>query len=43
MVKPQRELLVEVDEWTWEVGSRATDYPSDWFIEPHSHTKHQLI
>ncbi len=43
MVKPQRELLVEVDQWTWEVGSRATDYPSDWFIEPHSHTKHQLI
>jgi len=43
MVKPQRELLVEVDQWTWEVGSRATDYPSDWFIEPHTHAKHQLI
>ena len=43
MVKPQRELLVEVDGWTWEVGSRATDYPSDWFIEPHHHAKHQLI
>jgi len=43
MLKPQQELLVEVDEWTWEVGSRATDYPTDWFIEPHSHAKHQLI
>lgn len=43
MLKPQHELLVEVDEWSWEVGSRATDYPTDWFIEPHSHAKHQLI
>lgn len=43
MLKPQHELLVEVDEWNWEVGSRATDYPTDWFIEPHSHAKHQLI
>lgn len=43
MLKPQHELLVEVDEWAWEVGSRATDYPTDWFIEPHSHAKHQLI
>jgi AraC-like DNA-binding protein len=36
-------MLVEVDEWTWEVGSRATDYPPDWYIAPHSHAKHQLI
>lgn len=43
MLKPQHELLVEVDEWSWEVGSRATDYPTDWFIEPHRHAKHQLI
>ncbi|RCL24726.1 AraC family transcriptional regulator [Pseudomonas sp. AFG_SD02_1510_Pfu_092] len=43
MLKPQHELLVEVDELAWEVGSRATDYPTDWFIEPHSHAKHQLI
>ena len=43
MVKPQHELLMEVDEWTWEVGSRATDYPPDWYIAPHSHAKHQLI
>ncbi|MEG0245767.1 MAG: helix-turn-helix transcriptional regulator [Pseudomonas sp.] len=43
MVKPLNEMLVEVDQWTWEVGSRATDYPPDWFIAPHSHAKHQLI
>ncbi|MBA6116267.1 helix-turn-helix transcriptional regulator [Pseudomonas putida] len=43
MVKPLKDMLVEVDEWTWEVGSRATDYPPDWYIAPHSHAKHQLI
>jgi len=29
MLKPLKDMLVEVDEWTWEVGSRATDYPPD--------------
>ena len=43
MVKPLKDMLVEVDEWSWEVGSRATDYPPDWYIAPHSHAKHQLI
>ncbi|MNO40160.1 HTH-type transcriptional repressor of iron proteins A [compost metagenome] len=43
MLKPLQDMLVEVDEWTWEVGSRATDYPPDWYIAPHSHAKHQLI
>ncbi|WDY59996.1 AraC family transcriptional regulator [Pseudomonas sp. PSKL.D1] len=43
MLKPLKDMLVEVDEWTWEVGSRATDYPPDWYIAPHSHAKHQLI
>jgi len=43
MFKPLKDMLVEVDEWTWEVGSRATDYPPDWYIAPHSHAKHQLI
>ena len=43
LIKPMEQMLVEVDEWTWEVGSRATDYPPDWFIAPHSHAKHQLI
>jgi len=43
MFKPLKDMLVEVDEWAWEVGSRATDYPPDWYIAPHSHAKHQLI
>jgi AraC-like DNA-binding protein/mannose-6-phosphate isomerase-like protein (cupin superfamily) len=43
MAKPFSELLVEIDETTWVVNSSATDYPENWVIEPHRHTKHQLI
>jgi AraC-like DNA-binding protein len=43
MPKPLKELLAAVDEVPWPVISSATDYPEGWFIEPHSHAKHQLI
>lgn len=43
MVRSQQDFLAEVDASPWEVGSRATDYPSSWYIAPHAHAKHQLI
>lgn len=43
MPRPLEKLLAEVDEAPWAVVSSATDYPEGWFIEPHSHAKHQLI
>ncbi|HWT69166.1 MAG TPA: helix-turn-helix transcriptional regulator [Pseudomonas sp.] len=36
-------FLLAMDEVEWPVCTSATDYPENWFIEPHSHTKHQLI
>lgn len=35
--------LVEIDDGNWQVSGNATDYPENWYIEPHSHNKHQLI
>ncbi|MET1079650.1 MAG: helix-turn-helix transcriptional regulator [Pseudomonas sp.] len=35
--------LAEIDGGNWLVSGRATDYPDDWRVEPHSHNKHQLI
>ena len=43
MNKSLEEFLVAMDEVEWAVCTSATDYPENWFIEPHSHTKHQLI
>lgn len=43
IIKPLEEFLLEMDEVAWAVCSSATDYPENWFIEPHSHAKHQLI
>lgn len=43
MFRPLEKLLAEVDEEPCTVISSATDYPEGWFIEPHSHAKHQLI
>ena len=43
IIKPLQEFLLEMDEVAWAVCSSATDYPENWFIEPHSHAKHQLI
>lgn len=36
-------FLLAMDEVDWPVCTSATDYPENWFIEPHSHAKHQLI
>lgn len=43
MNKLLKEFLLEVDEANWTVNSSATDYPADWIITPHSHSKHQLL
>ncbi len=43
MDKSLEEFLLAMDEVDWPVCTSATDYPENWFIEPHSHAKHQLI
>lgn len=43
MLKPLQEFLAEIDQREGMISSSATDYPQDWFIQPHSHEKHQLI
>ncbi len=43
MIKPLDTFLSEIDAAPWPLRSSATDYPADWFIQPHSHNKHQLI
>lgn len=43
MIKSLEEFLLEMDAVDWAVCTSATDYPENWFIEPHSHAKHQLI
>lgn len=43
MIRAQKDFLAEVDGSPSAVVSRATDYPSGWYIAPHAHTKHQLI
>ncbi|WP_150768750.1 AraC family transcriptional regulator [Pseudomonas fluorescens] len=43
MIQSLEEFLVAMDEVDWAVCTSATDYPENWFIEPHSHAKHQLI
>lgn len=35
--------LKEIEEAASPVTGRATDYPAGWHIEPHAHSKHQLI
>lgn len=35
--------LKEIEAAPSPVTCRATDYPAGWHIEPHTHTKHQLI
>jgi len=37
------QILKEINEATAPVFCRATDYPAGWHIEPHNHTRHQLI
>jgi AraC-like DNA-binding protein len=43
MDRTLQEFLLAMDEVQWPVCTSATDYPESWFIEPHSHAKHQLI
>jgi AraC-like DNA-binding protein/quercetin dioxygenase-like cupin family protein len=42
-IKPLSEVLKEIEAAPSRITGRATDYPDGWKIEPHSHTKHQLI
>ncbi|MDM0049449.1 helix-turn-helix domain-containing protein [Variovorax sp. J22R115] len=37
------EVLKEIEGESSPITGRATDYPGGWYIEPHAHTKHQLI
>ncbi|CAB3744555.1 HTH-type transcriptional regulator NimR [Paraburkholderia sediminicola] len=41
--KPLTRTLREIDEARSPVTGLATDYPVNWHIEPHVHTRHQLI
>jgi AraC-like DNA-binding protein len=41
--KALAQMLKEIDEVPYPITGRATDYPANWHIEPHAHTKHQLI
>ncbi|NEX62431.1 AraC family transcriptional regulator [Noviherbaspirillum galbum] len=41
--KPLPEALKEIEGEPSPVSARATDYPTGWHIEPHAHSKHQLI
>jgi AraC-like DNA-binding protein/quercetin dioxygenase-like cupin family protein len=40
---PLVQALKEIDEAPAAITARPTDYPASWYIEPHSHNKHQLI
>lgn len=37
------EALQEIEAQSAPVSGRATDYPAGWYIDPHAHSKHQLI
>jgi AraC-like DNA-binding protein/quercetin dioxygenase-like cupin family protein len=41
--KPLSETLKEIEAESSPISGRPTDYPAGWHIEPHAHTKHQLI
>ncbi len=41
--KAMAQVLKEIDEAPSPMTGRATDFPAGWHIEPHAHTKHQLI
>ncbi|OWQ90540.1 AraC family transcriptional regulator [Roseateles aquatilis] len=43
MPRPLSEALREIEGASSPVTGRATDYPAGWYIEPHAHSKHQLI
>jgi len=36
-------LLKQIDEASSPITGKASDHPANWHIEPHTHTKHQLI
>ena len=35
--------MTEIELETSPIAGRATDFPAGWHIEPHAHSKHQLI
>lgn len=37
------QALKEIEEAASPITARPTDYPARWHIEPHAHSKHQLI
>lgn len=41
--QPLHEVLNEIEALSSPIAGRATDYPPGWHIEPHAHSKHQLI
>lgn len=41
--KALHEALKEIEAQQSPVSGRSTDYPAGWHIQPHAHTKHQLI
>ena len=41
--QPLHETLKEIEAVSSPIAGRATDYPPGWHIEPHAHSKHQLI
>lgn len=41
--KPLPDTLKEIEALSSPIAGRATDYPPGWHIEPHAHTRHQLI
>jgi len=43
ILKPFPEVLKEINETSAPIFCRATDYPEGWHVEPHNHSKHQLI
>lgn len=43
MIRSLDEIVRDIDRSDWRLVSSATDYPENWFIQPHSHEKHQLI
>lgn len=43
MIRTLDAFLLHINTLASTVTSSATDYPDNWFIEPHCHAKHQLI
>lgn len=40
---PLPDTLKDIEAASSPIAGRATDYPPGWYIEPHAHSRHQLI